>query len=113
MISLLENRETIASLSRDDIFGTRIYADFLSGSAELNWWDNENLLISLKSGVMTLCGAVSDEDEFLEFVSVISPQALMCHFETAESLGLSVIQSGVIMAKSSAGESKPLEEVGS
>lgn len=109
MISFLESRETIASLSRDDIFGTRIYADFLSGSAELTWWDNENLLISLKSGVMTICGAVSDNEELLEFISVISPQALMCHFETAESLGLSVIQSGVIMAKSSAGESRPLD----
>ena len=109
MISLLESREIIASLSRDDIFGTRIYADFLSGSAELTWWDNENLLISFKRGVMTLCGAISGKDELMEFVSVISPQAIMCHLETAESLGLSVVQSGVIMAKSSEGDSIPLE----
>ena len=108
MITLLEDRAIIESLSRNDIFGTRIYSDFLSGTAELIWWDNEKLLVSLKNGVMTLCGEIADKDELLEFISVICPQAIMCHYDAAEYLDLKIIQSGIIMTKSSAGESNPL-----
>lgn len=108
MISLSDNKEIILSLSKADVFGTRIASEFLSGTAELIWWDHEKLLMSLKNGVMSISGEISDPVELKDFISLISPAVIMCMEEKAELLGLKIIQSGVLMSKDKSGEFAPV-----
>ena len=108
MISLIDDKEKILSLGRADVFGTRIASEFLSKTAELIWWDHKKLLMSLKNGVLSISGEVSDPEELKEFIALISPAVIMCMQEKAELLDLGVIQSGVLMRKEGNGDLSPV-----
>ena len=104
MISLSDNKEIFLPLSKADVFGTRIASEYLSGTAELIWWDHEKLLMSLKNGVLSISGSISDTEELKDFISFISPAVVMCMQNVADILSLNVIQSGVLMSKETEGE---------
>lgn len=93
----------------DDVFTARIAGSFHAGISELVWSDGGNLLMGLNNGVLTVSGVPEDAEEFQEFLSMISPEAIICSCDFPEPAGFKEIQSGVIMKAEAHGKYGHLE----
>ncbi len=116
MISLVENLSQIENITENDAFGTRIRSiyELYGNKLDTFVWTDGFLAISFKGGVVNLCGEIRDREELLEFLSVISPAAIMCDERLSNALKFDIIQRGEIYGKKSPGISmsiKPINDV--
>lgn len=100
MISLVEKLPVISSLTAEYVKIYSLYDSYKNDKNVLFWVQNNNdAVISLADGNMTILNINADIMELGEFISVISPASIFSDYKTLLSLGLSPIEKACVMAK--------------
>ncbi len=113
MFTLVENLSQLKNITQGDALGTRIRSVYELYGNKLGTfvWADESLALCLKDGVATLCGKIQNRAELMEFLSLISPAAIMCDKRLSNELKFDIIQEGEVYGKNSSGVSVPLNPV--
>lgn len=102
MIKLIEDGKRLGILCREDPVGAQIYSEYrLYGMApqfgNLVWQQGDCLAISMRNGVVRLCGQPEDRKELLQFLEFLHPEVILCQKELCDLEHFTVIQSGEVL----------------